>query len=107
MVGKASLFGKLATTRTAIGQRALAGLLLEPTLLESARLRQLAVQELTPALDLREQIALLGASKFEEIPAETYEQWLEVKTEGACGVDSATADCGERGLGGVGEFTAP
>jgi hypothetical protein len=80
VVGGASLFGKLATTRTAIGQRALAALLLEPTLPESARLRQSAVQELTPALDLREQIALLGASKFEEIPAENYERWLEVET---------------------------
>jgi hypothetical protein len=83
VAGGASLFGKLATTRTAIGQRALANLLLEPTLPESARLRQLAVQELTPALDLRETIALLGKSKFEEIPAENYERWLEVETPAA------------------------
>jgi hypothetical protein len=83
VVGENSLFGKLATTRTAIGQRALAELLLEPTTAEAAGLRQSAVQELTPALDLREAVALLGKSKFEEIPAETYERWLAVETEGS------------------------
>jgi hypothetical protein len=80
IVGEGSLFGKLATTRTAIGQRALADLLLFPSTAEAARLRQSAVQELTPMLDLRERVALLGTSKFEEIPAETYETWLEVET---------------------------
>lgn len=80
VVGETSLVGMLATTRTTIGQRALANLLLRPTTAEAARQRQAAVQELTPALDLREQGALLGASKFEEIPAETYERWLEVET---------------------------
>jgi hypothetical protein len=80
IVGEGSLFGKLATTRTAIGQRALADLLLYPSTAEAARLRQSAVQELTPMLDLRERVALLGTSKFEEIPAETYETWLEVET---------------------------
>jgi hypothetical protein len=80
IVGETSLFGKLATTRTAIGQRTLAELLLNPTTPQAARQRQHAVQELTPMLDLRERVALLGASKFEEIPAETYETWLEVET---------------------------
>jgi hypothetical protein len=80
VVGEGSLFGKLATTRTAIGQRALADLLLYPSSAEAARLRQSAVQELTPMLDLRERVAMLGTSKFEEIPAETYETWLEVET---------------------------
>ncbi|QMV18240.1 hypothetical protein GOB94_05700 [Granulicella sp. 5B5] len=81
VVGRDSLLGMLATTRTAIGQKALAELLLEPTTVAAARKRQAAVKELTPALDLRERVALLGASKFEEIPAETYERWLEVETE--------------------------
>jgi DNA mismatch repair ATPase MutS len=70
----------LATTRTSIGQEALAALLLNPTTAEAACKRQVAVRELTSALDLREQVALLGASKFEEIPAETYEHWLQVET---------------------------
>jgi hypothetical protein len=80
VVGPESLFGMLATTRTAIGQEALAKLLLEPTTAEAAAKRQAAVKELTPALDLREKVALLGASKFQEIPAETYERWLEMET---------------------------
>lgn len=80
VVGENSLFGKLATTRTSVGQHGLARLLLEPTTAEAVRDRQVAVQELAPMLDLREQVALLGASKFEEIPAETYERWLEVET---------------------------
>jgi hypothetical protein len=79
VVGPDSLLGMLATTRTALGQKALAKLLLEPTTAQAARERQAAVQELTPALDLREQVALLGPSKFAEIPAETYERWLEVE----------------------------
>jgi hypothetical protein len=80
VVGENSLFGKLAVTRTSVGQHGLARLLLESTTAEAVRERQVAVQELTPALDLRESVALLGASKFEEIPAETYERWLEVET---------------------------
>jgi len=80
VAGEASLFGKLAVTRTSVGQHGLARLLLDPTTPDAARQRQTAVQELTPMLNLREQVALLGASKFEEIPAETYERWLEVQT---------------------------
>ncbi|WP_263378714.1 MutS-related protein [Granulicella paludicola] len=80
VVGPESLVGLLATTRTAIGQKALVGLLLDSTTAAETRRRQEAVKELTPALDLRERVALLGASKFEEIPAETYEQWLDVET---------------------------
>jgi hypothetical protein len=80
VVGPESLVGLLATTRTAIGQKALVGLLLDPTTADETRRRQVAVKELTPALNLRESVALLGASKFEEIPSETYEQWLEVET---------------------------
>jgi hypothetical protein len=80
VAGQNSLFGKLATTRTSVGQQALARLLLQPTSAQAVQQRQASVQELTPALDLRETVALLGASKFEEIPAETYERWLEVET---------------------------
>jgi hypothetical protein len=80
IMGESSLLGKLATTRTAIGQRALAELLLQPGEAPEVRQRQTAVQELTPMLDLSERVALLGASKFEEIPSETYEDWLDVET---------------------------
>ncbi len=60
LFGPGSLFELLNTTRTQIGERKLADWLLAPTSLDEARARQLAVDELRPALDLREQLALLG-----------------------------------------------
>ena len=77
VLGKHSLFDALATTRTAIGQRGLARLLLEPVEVEEARERQSAVRELSGMIDLRERVALLGRFKFEDVPAESFEQWLD------------------------------
>ncbi|MES2392085.1 MAG: DNA mismatch repair protein MutS, partial [Acidobacteriota bacterium] len=79
VVGKDSLFDRLATTRTAVGQRGLARLLLEPASAAVARARQEAVRELTPNMDLQERVALLGRFKFEDVPAEKYEKWLDLE----------------------------
>jgi hypothetical protein len=38
--------------------------------------RQGAVRELAPMLDLRERVALLGRSAFAELPAESFDRWL-------------------------------
>src|SRR5580698_3252499 len=46
VLGKDSLFGMLATTRTMVGQRALARMLLRPAEARTVRQRQAAVQEL-------------------------------------------------------------
>jgi hypothetical protein len=44
---------------------------------ETVRARHAAVRELAPMLDLRERVALLGRSAFEEVPAESFERWLD------------------------------
>jgi hypothetical protein len=58
--GRGSLFELLCGARTAIGEETLAAWLLAPADLPSVRARQAAVQELTPHLDLREDLAALG-----------------------------------------------
>jgi hypothetical protein len=82
ILGPDSIFGMLATTRTAVGQRALARLLLHGADVETVRARQAAVRELAPMLDLRERVALLGRSAFEELPAESFDRWLDTPRGG-------------------------
>lgn len=77
VLGSSSLFDRLATTRTAVGQRGLARLLLDPATTAMARERQAAIRELEQRLDLRERVALLGRSKFEDVPAAGFEFWLD------------------------------
>jgi hypothetical protein len=58
--GHGSLFELLSRARTRVGEETLALWLLEPAPPEVVRGRQSAVVELTPLLDLREDLALLG-----------------------------------------------
>ena len=58
--GKGSLYERLCGARTTMGEETLAAWLLAPADLSSVRARQAAVQELTPRLDLREDLAVLG-----------------------------------------------
>jgi hypothetical protein len=60
LFGEGSLYELLCEARTSMGEAALAGWLLAPSDLGAARERQAAVQALTPRLDLREDLALLG-----------------------------------------------
>src|SRR5688572_5370658 len=60
LFGRASLFELLCTARTRAGQETLARWLRAPASPSEVRARQAAVAELRPALDLREQLALLG-----------------------------------------------
>jgi hypothetical protein len=60
LVGEGSLFELLCEARTRGGEDTLAAWLLEPATPEQIRLRQEAVRELTPRLDLREDLARLG-----------------------------------------------
>ena len=76
ILGANSLFGLLATVRTGIGQRGLARLLLDPASHVQAIARQQAVQELTPLTTLREEIALLGISRFDQVSASKLDTWL-------------------------------
>jgi hypothetical protein len=82
ILGPDSIFGLLATTRTAVGERALAGLLLHGADTEVVRKRQAAVRELAPMLDLREHVAMLGRSAFDELPAESFDRWLDHVDDG-------------------------
>jgi len=76
ILGPDSLFGLLATTRTRSGREALARTLLHLPDAEETRARQLAIQELAPQVDLREQIALLGDHATHEIPSSQIHAWL-------------------------------
>ena len=60
LFGPASLFELLCTARTRTGEDTLAGWLRGPAGADEVRARQVAVAELAPQLDLREELALLG-----------------------------------------------
>lgn len=76
VLGPNSLFGLLDTARTGLDERGLALYLLSPATHDETLLRQQAVKELLPQTELREQIALLGASSFHHIPASFFDEWL-------------------------------
>lgn len=59
--GRASLFELLSTARTRGGERTLADWLREPADPPTLRARHQAIEELKPLLDLREDLAVLGA----------------------------------------------
>jgi len=77
ITGPSSLFSLLATVRTGIGERGLARYLLAPATHDESLLRQQAVRELLPQTALREQIALLGASSFQQLSASFFDKWLD------------------------------
>lgn len=85
VLGKDSLFDRLATTRTVLGQRGLARLLLDPVSADEARRRQTAVRELVGRLDIRERIGLTGRFRFEDVPADGFELWLDAEHGGFAG----------------------
>ena len=76
LLGPDSLFGLLCTVRTGPGERGLARYLLEPATHEETIARQQAVRELVPQIDLREKIALLGDSSFQQIAGRFFDEWL-------------------------------
>jgi DNA mismatch repair ATPase MutS len=77
LLGEQSLFGLLDTVRTGIGQRGLAEYLLHPVAHQESLDRQAAVRELASHTALREQIAVLGASKFQQVQARFFDEWLD------------------------------
>ena len=60
LFGEGSLYELLCEARTSMGEATLAAWLLAPSEPEAVRARQTAVQALTPRLDLREDLAILG-----------------------------------------------
>jgi hypothetical protein len=77
LFGRGSLFELLSTTRTAGGERVLAGWLLQPGSRKEVLARQAAVAELAPRLDLRQDIALLGDDVRAAVEHEALQKWGE------------------------------
>lgn len=80
LFGRGSLFELLCQARTRTGKQTLAHWLLNPAPIEAIHHRQQAVQELTPNLDLREDLATLGAGKQPQLRAAALSAWGEAPT---------------------------
>jgi hypothetical protein len=77
LFGRGSLFELLCRARTREGEDRLATWLLAPATPEALAERQEAVRELTPALDLREDLALLGEDVRAGLHAAALRRWGE------------------------------
>ena len=75
LFGNGSLFQRLCAARTRRGMATLAGWLLSPCAPEVVRDRQAAVDELTPNLDLREDLAVLGDDARAAVDARALAAW--------------------------------
>lgn len=75
LFGHGSLFELLSRARTRVGEETLANWLLAPAAPDMVRARQIAVTELRPKLDLREDLALLGAGVRSGEDAQTLAEW--------------------------------
>jgi len=75
LFGSGSLFELLCTVRTQFGEECLADWLRTPAESTVIRARQEAVRELASRLELREEVAILGASVRSGIRPETLTRW--------------------------------
>jgi len=78
LFGRGSLFERLCTARTHAGQAQLASWLQHPSSLASLRDRQLAVAEMGPRIDLREDLAVLGAEARRSVDSRALLAWAEL-----------------------------
>jgi hypothetical protein len=77
LFGSGSVFELLCAARTRAGESALAGWLLAPAEPAEVLLRQRAVAELAPQLDLREETAVLGEDVRSQVDPERLSRWGE------------------------------
>ena len=75
LFGAGSLFELLCTARTRAGEDTLAGWLCAPAVPDEIRARQAAVDELRSRLDLREDLALLGADVRAGVDPDALTAW--------------------------------
>ena len=75
LFGRGSLFELLCTARTRAGEDTLASWLCKPALPDVVRARHTAVAELRPLLDLREDLALLGADVRAGLDPDALSAW--------------------------------
>jgi hypothetical protein len=77
LFGRGSLFELLSTPITQMGQEALATFLLAPAPIQEAVQRQQAVADLSPRLDLREDLTILGAPGTVALLPDEFIEWAE------------------------------
>lgn len=77
LFGKASLFELLSVARTRAGEDILARWLLQPSAPDEVRARHEAVSELANMLDLREDLAVIGATVRSGVDPEAATRWGE------------------------------
>lgn len=75
LFGRGSLFELLSIARTRAGEETLAAWLTRPAVPDEIHARQQAVAELTPALDLRETVALAGADLRAAVHTDALVAW--------------------------------
>ena len=75
LFGAGSLFERLSTARTSMGEETLAAWLRAPAPPAEVRERQQAVAELAPLLDLKEDLAVLGMDLGAEVNPKTLAAW--------------------------------
>jgi hypothetical protein len=75
--GKASLFELLSAARTRVGEETLASWLLHPAGPDTVRARQQAIAELSPMVDLREDLAVLAEEARTGVDAAALSAWGE------------------------------
>ena len=75
LFGRGSLFERLSTARTHAGQERLAAWLARPSAIAVVRARQGAAAELGPQLDLREDLAVLGAEAKGAVDSRSLARW--------------------------------
>jgi hypothetical protein len=77
LFGQGSLFQLLSIARTRAGEERLASWLIRVAPLAEVRLRQEAVAELTPALDLREELSMAGSEVRAGVNSEALVAWAQ------------------------------
>jgi hypothetical protein len=75
LFGSGSLFDWICRARTHVGESTLASWLLAPSPIEEVEARQQAVRELTPSLDLREDLAVIESGMARQIRASQLASW--------------------------------
>jgi hypothetical protein len=81
LFGTSSLFELLCTARTRSGEKTLASWLLAPATPQQIRARQSAVTDLRTRLDLREELAILGADLSRGLDLEALAAWGEAPAD--------------------------
>jgi MutS domain V len=81
LFGKQSLYERLCTARTPMGENILAQWLLAPADLETIRDRQTCVAELRDRMDLREDLAILGEPPHIVLQPDTITKWVDAPNE--------------------------